>query len=436
MQQPHIVKATGIFNVTDFKQIKIQLLNWANQFGSFCLLDSHGYEAQEPAGFECLLAAGSLSHITLPAGTINAFDALQQFASEQKGQWLFGHLAYDAGNENDQQPMGKADGIGFADAHFFVPELVLKLCTHQLHIYCAGDAAAIYSQVLQASKEPGQVTTEKVHIQSRMSQAQYIATIQQLQAHIVRGDCYEINFCQEFFAKASINPVAAYQALSNISPVPFAALYKINHQFCICASPERYLKKYGTRLLSQPIKGTAKRNHQDAAADSHSKEQLRHSKKEQSENVMVVDLVRNDLSRVCKPGTVNVDELFAVYSFAQVHQMISTISGAVNKDVSWVKLVRETFPMGSMTGAPKRRVMQLIQQYEQTRRGLFSGTIGYIDPAGDFDFNVVIRSILYNQQTSSISLQAGSAITFYCNAQEEYNECLLKAKSMMDVFAG
>ena len=210
-------------------------------------------------------------------------------------------------------------------------------------------------------------------------------------------------------------------------------MYKLDDKFLVCASPERYLKKVGSKIFSQPIKGTSKRNVKDTDEDEKSKKDLIESEKETSENVMVVDLVRNDLSKVCVEGSVKVEELFGVYSFPQVHQMISTVSGTVSAQVKFTDILKATFPMGSMTGVPKKRVMGLIEQYEKTKRGLFSGSLGYINPEGDFDFNVVIRSILYNQSAKYVSIQAGSAITYYSDAEKEYDECLLKIEAMKKV---
>ncbi len=273
-----------------------------------------------------------------------------------------------------------------------------------------------------------------VKVQSRFSQQEYITIIKKLQQHILRGDCYEINFCQEFYDEnAMIDPVSVYKKLSNISPNPFSALYKMNNQWLICASPERFVKKQGDRILSQPIKGTSKRIKGDKQKDEKSKGDLLHSAKDRSENVMVVDLVRNDLAKVCKEGTVQVDELYGIYSFPQVHQMISTVSGELREDITFYEIIKATFPMGSMTGAPKRRVMQLIDQYEQTKRGIFSGAVGYITPGGNFDFNVVIRSIMYNASTGYLSFQTGSAITFYSEPEKEWEECLLKAEAIKTV---
>jgi len=406
------------------------MLNWANQFSIFCFLDNNSYHFEAPA-FECLLAAGCKRNIKAAAD--NAFEPLKNFSQQNNGEWLFGHLGYDLKNETEHLSSKNFDGIQFPDLHFFVPEIVLKLTSEYLTIYAESEAAEIFTHILATDFEMPDERARPFNIQSRISKQDYIDTINKLQQHMLRGDCYEINFCQEFFAAdAVIEPINVYRKLIAISPNPFAALYKLDQNYCIGASPERYLKKHGNKIFSQPIKGTAKRNLYNHAADEQSRFELERSDKDKSENVMVVDLVRNDLSRVCKEGTVNVDELFGIYSFPQVHQMISTISGEVMDGLDWVDIVKATFPMGSMTGAPKRRVMELIEMYEKTKRGLYSGAIGFISPQGDFDFNVVIRSILYNQSTKYLSFQAGSAVTYYSNAVSEYEECLLKAAAIKE----
>ena len=424
------MKKATVFTINNFAEFKIKMLNWVKPFNIFCLLDNSGYSFEEPA-FECLLAAGCKERLELDAG--NAFSAVKEFSASQH-DWLFGHLGYDLKNETEQLRSNNFDGIGFKDIHFFVPEIVLQLNENLLTIFFDGDAEQIFSAIKLSSACMEEKQFPPVLIKKRYTRSEYIQTIQKLQQHILRGDCYEINFCQEFFCTdAVIDPISVYQKLSAISPNPFSALYKSDDKYCICASPERYLKKAGTTIISQPIKGTAKRYLTNPLLDENSKEELLHSDKERSENVIVVDLVRNDLSKVCKEGTVQVKELFGIYSFPQVHQMISTISGELNDETDWVDVVRATFPMGSMTGAPKKRVMQLIDENERTRRGLFSGAIGYIDPKADFDFNVVIRSILYNESAKYVSFQAGSAITFYSDAEKEYEECLLKAEVIKQV---
>ncbi len=420
------------FPIDNFKETKIQMLNWANRFNIFCLLDNHQYHFETPA-FECLLAAGCKASVSANAGT--AFEQLRLFSQQNPG-WLFGHFGYDLKNELEELQSNNKDEIGFSDLHFFVPEIVVELSANQLTIYCDTDNAQdIFNEIKDSPTcIPTTTITTPIAIQHRISRQAYISAVQALQQHILRGDCYVINFCQEFFAEAApINPLAIYQSLAEISPNPFAALYKVNKQFCISASPERYLKKTGDLLLSQPIKGTSKRQVENAAIDEENKQQLLNSEKEKSENVMVVDLVRNDLARVCKEGSVKVSELFGMYSFPQVHQMISSIQGILPEDTNWIDAIKATFPMGSMTGAPKKKVMQLTEHYEQTKRGLYSGSIGYVHPNGNFDFNVVIRSILYNAATQYLSFETGSAITFNSIAADEYEECLLKAAALIQV---
>jgi len=425
------VKKSISFPVDDFNIFKIKMLNWVNRFNIFCLLDNGHYDFSKPA-FECLLAAGSKANVEMQAG--KAFDALRSFYTENKNEWLFGHLGYDLKNETEKLSSNNADGIGFSDLHFFVPEIVLELNDKEVTIHADGDAAIIFDTILACPGTINESIKSKILIQHKISRNDYIDIIEKLRQHILRGDCYEINFCQEFFAEnAEIDPSYIYSRLTELSPNPFSVFYKLNTRWCLCASPERYLKKEGNRIISQPIKGTSKRNTANTAEDEKAKNYLSESEKEKSENVMVVDLVRNDLSRICKPGTVQVDELFAVYSFPQVHQMISTISGELEAGNDWIDCIEATFPMGSMTGAPKKKVMELIEQYEQTKRGLFSGAIGYVKPDGDFDFNVVIRSILYNAANKYLSFQAGGGITYNSHPALEYEESLLKAKALMKV---
>lgn len=404
------------------------MLNWAQQFGTFCFLDNHQYQIH-PHTEECLLAAGVKRKITPgPAGNL---DTLQQFIDAKKS-WLFGHLSYDLKNEIEGMVSAHEDHVGFPDFFFFEPEYLVRLQKDKLVVE-GQDAETVYAAIM--SSEVKKVRRQPpVSIQQRFTKEEYIAVISRLKEHILRGDCYEINFCQEFYATDTfLQPVEVYRQLSAVSPNPFSALYRQQGHWLICASPERFLKKTGSRILSQPIKGTSKRAPSDHAMDQQHKQQLEQSTKDRSENVMVVDLVRNDLSRICAEGSVGTEELFGIYPFPQVYQMISTVSGEVKKDVSFTGIIRAAFPMGSMTGAPKKRVMELIEQYERTKRGIFSGAAGYISPEGDFDFNVVIRSIMYNEETGYLSFQAGSGITWYSEPEKEWEECMWKASAIKDV---
>lgn len=417
------------FRVYDFEATKYKVLNWAKQFNTFCFLDNHQYQIA-PHSVECLLAASEKRMISTIAGS--ALKELEQFIMERKS-WLFGHLSYDLKNEIEALCSGRIDQVGFPDLFFFEPEVIIRLSGDEMNIE-ADDAAAIFDQVEKTVNTPLPPSDSIVEIKNRISKEQYVDYVQKLQKHIARGDCYEVNFCQEFFAeKVIIDPLFVYKKLSGASPNPFSALYRVHDKWLICASPERFLKRNGSTVISQPIKGTSRRVTDDMNEDELNKQTLYNSTKDRSENVMVVDLVRNDLAKVCREGTVHVDELFGIYSFPQVHQMISTVSGELKPQASFEEIIRATFPMGSMTGAPKKRVMELIEQYEQTRRGIFSGAVGYITPNGDFDFNVVIRSIMYNDSSKYLSFQAGSGITFYSQAEQEWEECLLKAEAIKKV---
>jgi len=383
---------------------------------------------------ECLLAAGVKRELKLNAG--NAVEQLEAFRSDEAfltSGWLFGHLGYDLKNEMEKLSSSNPDGVGFPDLYFFQPEIVIRLSQNEIVIEAA-DAAGVFNDIEAATDSVVIPGHSPVLIKNRIGQNEYVSIIRKLKQHILRGDCYEINFCQEFYAEdAIIDPPGVYKKLSIVSPNPFSALYRVQDHWLICASPERFLKKKGSTVLSQPIKGTSKRELGNEEKDRQSKEGLFYSTKDRSENVMVVDLVRNDLAKICTEGTVKVDELYGIYSFPQVHQMISTVSGELKEGISFADIIRATFPMGSMTGAPKKRVMELIEQYEQTRRGIFSGAVGYIAPNGDFDFNVVIRSIMYNAATQYLSYQAGSGITFYSDPEMEWEECLMKAAAIKKV---
>src|SRR5687768_14864737 len=408
------------------------MLSWVNRFSIFCFLDNHRYQTNYHS-VECLLAVGGQRNLVAKPG--RALHDLQDFLNKKPG-WLFGHLGYDLKNEIEGLQSGHADKLGFPDIFFFEPTIIIRLSEKEMIIESDGDAGKIFEEIMQ-SEETNPVQNDPVRIQQRVSKQEYLETIGQLKKHILRGDCYEINYCMEFFAEnATVDPLSIYQKLSSTSPNPFSALYKLEDKWLICASPERFLKKEGNKILSQPIKGTSSRFLKDDGKDKRSKEELYASEKDRSENVMVVDLVRNDLARVCKEGTVKVDELFGIYSFPQVHQMISTVSGELKDEVSFTEIIKATFPMGSMTGAPKRRVMELIDQYERSGRGIFSGAVGYITPEGDFDFNVVIRSILYNESLRYLSFPAGSGITWYSDPENEYEECLLKAAAIRKVLMG
>ena len=279
------------------------------------------------------------------------------------------------------------------------------------------------------------VEDSPMKIQQRIPKENYLQRVSKILEHIHQGDIYEANFCMEFFAEnATIDPIEKFIKLNEISQPPFAVFFKNSNHFLLSATPERYLRKEGELIISQPIKGTAKR-FLDVVEDEKSKIQLALDPKERAENIMITDLVRNDLSRTAQKGSVAIQELCEIYSFLQVHQMISTVTSKLDAQYSVVDALKTTFPMGSMTGAPKISAMKIIEELEETKRGLYSGAVGYFAPNGDFDFNVVIRSILYNQEKKYVSFSVGSAITSQSIPEKEYEECLLKAKAMREVLS-
>ena len=412
------------FSIADSKHFKEQMLEWCKRFNICSLFDSQQYE-QQYQSFESMLAVGSVDSIAL---NLIDYSSLKQFIHKEK-RWLIGHVSFGFHSIVDS-PV-KEDKIGFPLLHLYEPEIIVQLHAQEVIIYSHKETPYSIFDAINATQIVASITAASVTFSPTITKEQYLATIQQLQEHIHRGDCYEINFCQEFYAADTlIDSYAVYKRLCNISPTPFSSFYRFNDAYLICASPERFLKKQGDKIIAQPIKGTSARNKEDALLDNLNKEELLLDKKERAENVMIVDLMRNDLSKFCKEGTVKVEELFGIYSFPQVHQMISTIIGEVGSEFDFTDILQATFPMGSMTGAPKKRVLELINEYEISERGLYSGSVGYITPEGDFDFNVVIRSILYNAAKRSVSYQVGSGITFYSDAEKEYEECLIKAIGM------
>lgn len=417
----------------DFKQ---RAFAWAAQHDVCCYLDSNQYQGIRGSEHDCLLAVGIASQL-LQETEAGAFDALKSFVTE-KPDWLFGYLTYDL--KNDVEPRlcsNNFDGIGFPALHFFQPEVVVEIGEVNISIYSLSESPEHIFEIIgrypPAHQSP--ITNHLSPITPRISRSEYLDTIRAIRQHILRGDIYEMNFCQEFFAEGCEMEVAAvFQKLNQLGKAPFSAYYRLHDRYLLCASPERFLKKIGQQLISQPIKGTIRRG-TSAEEDAALRQQLHLSPKDRSENVMIVDLVRNDLARSCRAGSVKVEELFGIYGFQQVYQMISTVSGELLPDVHPVEAIRRAFPMGSMTGAPKVRSMELIELYEKTKRGLYSGAVGYFTPAGDFDFNVVIRSIFFNEADRYLSFQAGGAIVYDSVPELEYEESLLKAQGMFKVLS-
>ncbi|MBT9188705.1 anthranilate synthase component I family protein [Zobellia russellii] len=431
------MRISTTFTVSEIKKFKEDLLLWAQQFEEVVWLDGNGHNSKY-SSFDALLAVDALT--TIKTDSEKAFEKLREFQDRAK-DYIFGYLSYDLKNDVERLSSKNHDGLGFAELFFFQPKKIIKLngntvvfeYLRMVDDEIQSDFDLISGGILE--KESISVT-ENIKIKLRIFKDEYFKQVGKMLSHIHRGDIYEANFCQEFYAEdTKINPYKTYQKLNKISEAPFASFLKVYDQYLLSASPERYLRKEAGKLISQPIKGTSKRAKQPEEDDK-LVNALKTDPKERAENIMIVDLVRNDLSKSALKGSVVVEELCEVYTFQQVHQMISTVVAQVSSGVNPVDVIKESFPMGSMTGAPKVSAMKIIEELEAFKRGLYSGAVGYFTPNGDFDFNVVIRSILYNASKKYVSYSVGGAITAKAIPEKEYEECLLKAKAMREVLEG
>lgn len=401
---------------------------WASQQEVACILNSHQIPAaMHHEQLEFAIAVGAKKEFT---GTgLNDFENLQKFLDDNKAEFIFGYLSYDLKNQVEALTSESPDGIGFNPMYFFVPEQLLLIPKPGSQLTETISNPSLIERIHRIRMPETQL--QPASVQPRVSHQVYLDEVEKIRQHILDGDIYEMNYCVEFYAEnAHIDPSAVYNQLCAISPTPYGAFFRHRNRYLMCASPERFLSRKGDQIISQPIKGTIRRS-PDPQTDRKFMEELRNSEKEKAENLMIVDLVRNDLARSCATGSIKVEELFGIYSFEQVHQMISTITGTCNANTSQTEVLKNAFPMGSMTGAPKVRAMQLIEDCEATKRGLYSGAVGYFTPGGNFDFNVVIRSIQYNETRKYLNFQVGSAITYDSIAEQEYQECLLKAQAML-----
>ncbi len=417
------------------KEFKNKLIYWIAKYPYVCYLDSNEYyNGSIYKNYELFVGISSkANHFIEGHGGLNY---LNKFLN---CEWAFGFICYDLKNELEHLSSDNIDKVEMPLVHFFHPELLFEMkdrevVIHYRNNYSEHDIDVVFNEINNTL--PSANENSKPLIQQRVSKDDYISTVKKIKQRIALGDIYEMNYCMEFFIEDfECNPYLMYVKLNAASPMPFSCFYRMEDHYLMCASPERFLMKKGNKIISQPIKGTFRRDLLNQGHDKILKQQLFNDPKEKVENVMIVDLVRNDLSRTADKGTVKVEELYGIYSFPQVHQMISTITSNAKEDIDFVELIKTTFPMGSMTGAPKIGAMQLIEDYEKTKRGLYSGSVGYITPDGDFDFNVVIRSILYNARNKYLSFMVGSAITFDSIPEKEYEECLLKAKAIMGILS-
>ena len=414
------------FAAAETASLRHRLLGWVAQFPYAAFLDSCESPIDRHGRYEWLIGVARQPSICLtdPSSLETAPDT-----------WLMGGLSYELKNAYEPRLSSRhRPAVAFPPVSLFAPELVIYRLRgeNRLHLWGREDWLPPLDELPALPAGNGFVGPAPA-LEPLASRAAYLRTVEQLRTHIGEGDCYEVNLTQEFRAAAAPQrPEQLFAALTEVSPVPFAAFFRWQDRYLLSASPERFLQLRDGHLLSQPIKGTAPRS-EDPVEDARLREALLASEKERAENVMIVDLTRNDLHRCCETGSVSVPHLFEIQRFPQVHQMVSTVQGRLQADLRWPEILRRTFPPGSMTGAPKVKVMELIDRYEWSGRGLYAGSVGYVTPLGEFDWNVVIRSLAIDRARPVMSYHVGGAITYDSEAGAEYDETLVKARAIRRV---
>lgn len=406
---------------------------WASSFPTICIYNSNGFEDPYSA-FSMTIAIGHRNSLSFTSDGSRTLEKLQAFIDQHQGEFIAGYLGYDLKNEMEEFSVSSGySSANLPNAFFFTPEIRLTFKGDQVEIHSATEDADRIVEAILNFEPQASAPNSLGEIKAKMSREEYGIAFKNVQDHILKGNIYEVNLCQEFFAEeVTISPFETYERLNLLSPTPFSCFFKHGNHAIISASPERFLARRGNSLISQPIKGTAARG-KTVQEDEENKERLRNNPKDISENIMIVDLVRNDLTRSAEKGSVKVDELLGLYSFPQVHQLISTVSCKQADNIKFSAIMGNTFPAGSMTGAPKISAMQISDATEKSARNIYSGSVGYISPTNDFDFNVIIRSIIYDSTAGSLSYHVGGAITALSNEEDEYQECILKAEAIIQL---
>ncbi len=359
--------------------------------------------------------SGIKDELTIETDRVNPLNKVDDFICQHSGEHILCFLSYDLKNSIEELYSDNKDHIQFPIIKCIIPSKIES-----------------YNSLDDISEKEQTSDQEQILFEPELNKEDYLTYIQKIKKHIQLGDIYETNFCYQWNSKAiSFNGLSIFKKLSSLTEAPFSIYANLGNHIIISASPERFIKKTGNKLLSQPIKGTAKRG-TDENEDGYIIEQLKKDPKERTENIMIVDLVRNDLSKIAVKNSVKVDNLCSVHTFKNIHQMISDVSCEIKKGTLFSDVIKATFPMGSMTGVPKIKAMELMEKYESSKRGLYSGSIGLISPNGDFDMNVIIRTLLYNKTNHCLSFSVGGAITMESDPEKEYEETLTKASSILE----
>ncbi len=401
-----------------------KIVNFSSDQSHFTLLNSN----DSFDDYELIIAYGAESFLQSSKNSLKKIDKYIHTVND----WIFGYLSYDLKNEIENLTDLNKDVFNLPNLYFYQPKVIWLIKEEKAEIYSIDEKNLNEDwDHINSIDYKDCIEKSSVDLITRTSKEEYVRKIKNIKQRILQGDCYEMNYCFDMYSKnKTINPYKTYIKLNDYTRSPMSTFFKLNQLYLLSSSPERFIKRVNKKIISQPIKGTAKRG-LDSKEDEKIKYTLLSSPKELSENHMIVDLVRNDLSRVAEKGSVKVKNLNKLNTFKRVHQLISTIEAQIDVKTKFSKIITGMFPMGSMTGAPKIESMNIIDEYESTKRGLYSGSIGYIKPNKDFDFNVVIRSIIYDKLMKEINVSVGSAITFKSDPESEFEECLIKAEPMI-----
>ena len=401
---------------------------WENEH--FTFLPPNSAERQ------AYLAWGRKSAFSLNESNASEIGKLNVWLKE-KTLPVFGYLSFEAKKIFEKNAYENCCSDGSELVYFFEPEHIWKeengtwICLTEEQ---PNERSVIEDFLSNYKKIEPSALDEKLVFEMLETKESYIEKTERILGDIQRGDYYETNFCMPLQAKGSLNEAFAhFSKMNNATEAPHTVYFNGDNLQLLCTSPERFIQKKGNKIISQPIKGTIKRG-ANSTEDEENKTWLRASKKEQAENIMIVDLVRNDLSRLAEKASVQVTELCELHTFKTLHHLVSTVEAQLPSDITFTEILAATFPMGSMTGAPKISAVQHMEKIEMLDRGLYSGTFGVIEPNGNFDFNVIIRSAVYNKEKKQTTIKVGSAITHASNAEAEYDECLLKAASTLSIF--
>ncbi|MCB0537992.1 MAG: anthranilate synthase component I family protein [Bacteroidetes bacterium] len=414
--------------LADATLFKKQCIVWASQFSTFLCLDNN-YSKDKYHQEEFVIAVDAVNKIELQ-NTNNAFEKLKTYHAENE-QTIYGYLSYDLKNDVENLSSKNKDNLNFPELYFFSPRYEIKIKDNTCIINRNYIESIYIKDAIEAVDVSTEISLNKIEWKKRVSKTTYIETVEKIRKDIEEGTVYELNYCYENYTEnINVNPLSIFLRINEQVKAPFSSLIKLNDKYVLSFSPERFMQMQEGKMISQPIKGTRKKG-SGAKENKALKQDLLQDEKERAENVMIVDLVRNDFARSAITGTIKVDELFGIYEFENIIQMISTVSAQKRENINAIDALKLCFPMGSMTGAPKIKAMQLIEQYENTKRGVYSGAIGYIKPNGDFDFNVVIRTLLYNATRQYLSYQVGGAITYDSKAEKEWEETIAKFQSVL-----